>query len=116
MQDGARPHRAPAVFDFMSEHFNDIVIALYYDKHTGSGMAWLPYSPNLAPCDFFLWGYLKDQEYRKTLQTIAELKQHISTTCETFPSDMFVRVSGQFCLRIRHVDAANGGYFENFDV
>ncbi|GBN07683.1 hypothetical protein AVEN_16643-1 [Araneus ventricosus] len=59
MQDGARPHRTPAVFDFLSEHFNDRVIALDYDKHTGSGMAWPPYSPDLTPCDFFLWGYLK---------------------------------------------------------
>ncbi|GBO15066.1 hypothetical protein AVEN_146567-1 [Araneus ventricosus] len=40
MQDGARPHRALAVFDFLSEHFNDRVIALDYDKHTGCGMAW----------------------------------------------------------------------------
>ncbi|GBL83397.1 hypothetical protein AVEN_110701-1 [Araneus ventricosus] len=39
MQDGARPHRTPAVFDFLSEQFNDHVIALDYDKHTGSGMA-----------------------------------------------------------------------------
>ncbi|GBN01085.1 hypothetical protein AVEN_94206-1 [Araneus ventricosus] len=55
MQDGARPHRTPAVFDFLREHFNDRVIALDYDKHTGSGMAWPPYSPDLTPCDFFLW-------------------------------------------------------------
>ncbi|GBM45083.1 hypothetical protein AVEN_152337-1 [Araneus ventricosus] len=33
MQDGARPHRTPAVFDFLSERFNDRVIALDYDKH-----------------------------------------------------------------------------------
>ncbi|GBL79930.1 hypothetical protein AVEN_28972-1 [Araneus ventricosus] len=39
MQDGARPRRTPAVFDFLSEQFNDRVIALDYDKHTGSGMA-----------------------------------------------------------------------------
>ncbi|GBM41918.1 hypothetical protein AVEN_142896-1 [Araneus ventricosus] len=34
MQDGALPHRTPAVFDFLSEHFNDRVIALDYDTHT----------------------------------------------------------------------------------
>ncbi|GBM99203.1 hypothetical protein AVEN_235221-1 [Araneus ventricosus] len=113
MQTGARPHRTPAVFDFLSEHFNDRVIALDYDKHTGSGMECPPYSPGLTPCDFFLWGYLKDLVDRQTPQRIAELKQHISKACETIPSDVFVRVSGQFCLRLRHVVAANGGYFEN---
>ncbi|GBM47867.1 hypothetical protein AVEN_91850-1 [Araneus ventricosus] len=56
LQDGACPHRTPAVFDFLSEHFSDRVIPLDYDKHTGSGMAWPPYSPDLTPCDFFFGG------------------------------------------------------------
>ncbi|GBL95705.1 hypothetical protein AVEN_661-1 [Araneus ventricosus] len=116
MQDGARPHRTPAVFDFLSEHFSGRVIALDYDKHTGSGMACPPYSPDLKPCDFFLWGYLKDLVYRQTPQTIAELKQDISTACETIPSDMFGRLSGQFCLRLHHVVSANDGYFESIVV
>ncbi|GBN12973.1 hypothetical protein AVEN_183798-1 [Araneus ventricosus] len=116
MQDRARPHRTPAVFYFLSERFNDRVIALDCDKHTVNGRAWPPYSPDLTPCDFFLWGYLKDMVYRQTPQTIAELKQYISTACETILSDMFVRVSGQFCLRLRHVVAANVGYFENIVV
>ncbi|GBM51053.1 hypothetical protein AVEN_123868-1 [Araneus ventricosus] len=111
MQDGARSHRTPAVFDFLSEHFNDRVIALDYDKLTRSDMAWLPYSSDLTPCDFFLWGYLKGLVYLQTPQTIAELKQHITAACEKIPSDVFVRVSGQFCLRLRHVVVANGGYF-----
>ncbi|GBM04725.1 hypothetical protein AVEN_44855-1 [Araneus ventricosus] len=116
MQDGARPHRTRSVFDFLSEYFNDRVIALDYDKHTESGMAWPPYPSDLTACDFFLRGYLKNLIYRQIPQTIAELKQHISTACETIPSDMFGRVSGQFCLRLRHVVAANGGYFENIVV
>lgn len=40
MQDGTRPYQTPAVFNFVSEYFNDAVIALYYDMYTGSGMAW----------------------------------------------------------------------------
>ncbi|GBL86765.1 hypothetical protein AVEN_96006-1 [Araneus ventricosus] len=56
LQDGACPHRTPAVFHFLSEHFSDRVITLDYDKHTGSGMAWPPYSPDLTPCDFFFGG------------------------------------------------------------
>ncbi|GBM52615.1 hypothetical protein AVEN_16730-1 [Araneus ventricosus] len=56
IQDGTRPHQTPAVFDFLSEHFNDRVIALDYDKHAGNSMEWPPFSPDLTPCDFFLWG------------------------------------------------------------
>ncbi|GBO34651.1 hypothetical protein AVEN_27957-1 [Araneus ventricosus] len=113
MQDGAYPHRTPAVFDFLREHFNDHVIALDYDKHTENGMAWHPCSPHLTPYDFFLWGYLKDLVYCQTPQTIAELKQHISTACETILRDMFAWVSGQFCLGLCQIVAANDGYFEN---
>ena len=26
-------------------------------------LAWSPRSPDATPCDFFLWGYVKDQVY-----------------------------------------------------
>ncbi|GBM54427.1 hypothetical protein AVEN_275633-1 [Araneus ventricosus] len=116
LQDGARRHRNPVLFDFLSEPFNDRIIAFDYDKHTGSGMVLPPYSPDLTPCDFLLWGCLKDLVYRQTPQIIGELKHHISTACETIPSDTSVRVSEQFCLRLRHVVAANGGNFEKIVV
>ncbi|GBM69984.1 hypothetical protein AVEN_207366-1 [Araneus ventricosus] len=116
MQDGARPHRTTAVFDFQRVHFNDRVNALDYDKHTESGMEWSPYSPDLTPCNGFLWGHLKDLVYRQIPQRIAKLKQHINTVYEAIPSDMFGQVCGKFCLRLRHIVAENGGYFENIVV
>lgn len=58
MQDGIRPHRTTAAFDFLSEHFNDRVIALHYDIYTGRGLAWPPYSLDLTLCDFFSLGGL----------------------------------------------------------
>ncbi|GBM82910.1 hypothetical protein AVEN_230477-1 [Araneus ventricosus] len=114
--DGAHPHRTPAVIYFLREHFNDRIIALDYENHTESDMAWPPYSPDLTPCEFFLWGYLKDLVYRQTPQTIAELYQQIITAYETIPSDMFAPVSGKVCLRQRRVVVENGGYFGNFVV
>ena len=29
----------------------------------GHGIEWLPQSPDLTPCDYFLWGYLKNKVY-----------------------------------------------------
>ena len=38
-------------------------------------LAWPPRSPDATPCDFFLWGYVKDQVYVPHLPTsIPELK------------------------------------------
>ena len=58
----------------------------------------IPYSPDLTPCNIFLWGYLKDLVYRQTPQAIAELKQQICTACKTISRDMF-ELSGQFFLQ-----------------
>ncbi|GBO07358.1 hypothetical protein AVEN_34531-1 [Araneus ventricosus] len=63
MQDGARPHCIEQVFRFIDEYFGNRVIALEYLKFTGAGMDWPPYSPDLTPCDYFLWGTLKDIVY-----------------------------------------------------
>ncbi|GFV09631.1 uncharacterized protein TNCV_2937421, partial [Trichonephila clavipes] len=73
MQDGARPHRTEQVFRFLDEYFGNRVIALEYPKFTGAGMDWPPYSPDLTPCDYFLWGTLKDIVYSKHPATLDEL-------------------------------------------
>ena len=43
-------------------------------------------SPDATPCDFFLWGYVKDQDYVPPLPaSIPELKVRIRTATETSP-------------------------------
>jgi len=47
-----------------------------------------PRSPDATPCDFFLWGYVKDQIYVPPLPaSIPELKVHIRTAIETITAD-----------------------------
>ena len=38
---------------------------------------WLPRSPDLDPCDFYLWGYLKYVVYNPLPKTLDELKENI---------------------------------------
>ena len=48
-----------------------------------------PRSPDATPCDFFLWGYVKDQVYVPPLPTsIPEMKVRIRTAIETITADM----------------------------
>jgi len=43
-----------------------------------------PHSPDATQCDFFLWGYVKDQVYVPPLPaSIPELKVQIRTAIET---------------------------------
>ena len=46
-------------------------------------LAWPPRSPDAIPCDFFLWGNVKDQVYVPPLPaSIPELKVRIRTAIE----------------------------------
>jgi hypothetical protein len=38
---------------------------------------WPAYSPDLTPCDFYLWGNLMDKVYRTNPHTEEELKERI---------------------------------------
>ena len=50
-------------------------------------------SPDATPCDFFLWGYVKDQVYAPPLPaSIRELKVRIRTVIETITADMLQTV------------------------
>jgi hypothetical protein len=41
-----------------------------------SSRFWPTCSPNLNPCDFYLWGTVKQTVYRTTLHSIEELKEN----------------------------------------
>ena len=64
-QDGASPHRGKKVQKYLKKKFGDRFI----DKKT-----WPPRSPDLNPCDFFLWGYLKSRVYNPLPNNLDELK------------------------------------------
>ena len=72
MQDGVPHHIVRQVIALLRAHFGDEhVISRVFPT------AWPPRSPNLNPCDFFLWGFLKDHAYRGNIQTVPELKESI---------------------------------------
>jgi len=51
-----------------------------------------PRPPDASPCDFFLWGYVKDQVYVPPLPaSIPEVKIRIRTAIETITADMLQR-------------------------
>ncbi|GBM19052.1 hypothetical protein AVEN_172514-1 [Araneus ventricosus] len=113
MQDGARPHHTEQVFRFLDEYFGNRVIALEYPKFTGAGMDWPPYSPDLTPCDYFLWGTLKDIVYPKHPATLDELESAICVACESISVETLRNVMPNFILRLLHLCCANGEHFEN---
>lgn len=48
---------------------------------------WMPNSPDAAPCDFFLWGYLKKRIAKRKVSTIASLKNAIRDELKKVPQE-----------------------------
>ena len=55
-------------------------------------LEWAPRSCDLTPCDFFLWGYLKHQVYRRKPTSIEQLKEFIREEIQKVPTVMCERV------------------------
>ena len=58
-------------------------------------------SPDATPCDFFLWGYVKCQDYVPPLPAITpELKVRIRTAIETTTADMLQTLWNELDYRV----------------
>jgi transposase len=66
-QDGAPPHYAQIVRDYLGDTFVEWI------GRRGS-VEWPPRSPDLTPCDFSLWGIIKDRVYAQTPRDVNRLK------------------------------------------
>jgi hypothetical protein len=53
---------------------------------------WPVRSPDLSPCDYFLWGYLKSKVYSTRPMTIEDLKQRILDKISAILEEMTQRV------------------------
>ena len=78
----------------------------------------LPYtisrSPDATPCDFFLWGYVKDQVYVPPLHaSIPELKVRIRTAIETITADMLQTVWNELDYRVDVCGITKGAHIEH---
>lgn len=112
MQDGARPHRTENVFTALNQQFGPRIIGLDYPRYFEGGIEWDPYSPDLNPCDYFLWGYLKSKVWATSPRTIPDLKNAITNEINQIDSDLCKRVISSFQNRLTAVIAKEGGYFD----
>ena len=54
-------------------------------------LLWPPRSPDLTPCDFFIWGYVKDNAYKPPLpQNVRELQDRIRAAVQTIDGNKLV--------------------------
>ncbi|GBM37564.1 hypothetical protein AVEN_227963-1 [Araneus ventricosus] len=57
----------------------------------GDPIPWSPRSPDVAPLDFFSWGYVKNIVYQSPIRDTDELKSRITAATQTVDSAMLHR-------------------------
>jgi hypothetical protein len=95
-QDGARPHTANEIFHLLNEHFSNSAISDRFLQRFGYGWSWPPYSPDLNPCDYFLWWYPKDNTYRNNPHTADEMKEETEAAVTRTSPDTLGSVVANF--------------------
>ena len=107
-QDGAPPHCSREAIGWLTKKFDeDRLIS------RNSSFAWPPYSPDLNPCDYFLWGYLKSKVYCDPYPvTTEQLKKNITRECRKISKETVRAVINNFNSRIQFVLTKKGSWFE----
>lgn len=106
-QDGAAPHYARNVRNYLNEVFAERWIG------RRGPIEWPARSPDLSPLDYFLWGYLKSKVYVTKPQTVQDLRRRILDEAALIPRD-YIRNAISGCYsRLAHCQTVNGAHFEN---
>ncbi|GBM88316.1 hypothetical protein AVEN_5240-1 [Araneus ventricosus] len=88
--------------------FRTRVIAYQYPNSYPGALHWPPYSPDLNPCDLFLWGRMKDLVHKKKPTDLISLKRSIT---DSFAS--IKRKTIELVTRLRYYITSDGSRFEN---
>jgi inhibitor of nuclear factor kappa-B kinase subunit alpha len=82
---------------------------VFGDRIISRGL-WPASSPDLNPCDFYLWGNLKQKVYKTNPHTIEELKENIRNEVSTIPPGE-LQVITNLVRRCQECPRADGDYF-----
>ena len=107
-QDGARVHRTVKNNDYLDRQFGPRQFSL------GSKLApeWPARSPDLNPCDYWLWAHLKEKVFFLKPNTIEELIQNIKREVENLPEELIRKICASLKPRCMKIIENEGGYIE----
>lgn len=106
-QDGAPCHYAKIVQDYLNVHFHNRWIG------RGGPHSWSARSPDLTPLDFFAWGFIKSQVYRRKIRDLADLRNRITEAIQMITPEILERVFRETLHRLELCRDINGRHVEN---
>jgi transposase len=105
-QDGAPPHWKRFVRDCLDQKFPNRWIG------RGGPTPWPPRSPDITPCDFFVWGFVKDRVYASKVDNKEELRERIRRAFDEIDHSILRRVWSELECRLDFLRANNGKHIE----
>jgi len=86
----------------------------YTGQEDDALMRWPPRSPDLTPCDVFLWGFVKDTAFVSPLSAnLQELRNRVTAAVALFDRDMLTRVWNEMDYRIDVCRITKGGHIDH---
>ena len=108
MQDGARAHIRRDVRDFITQLFDTSTLGERLAVH------WPARSPDLTPCDFFLWGWLKSEVYMSCpFPDLPTLERKIQDVISSMDTVMCVKACRSVLRRLQLVGSRGGRHIEH---
>ena len=101
-QDSAPAHKARNVQDWCKGNFPDFI----------TSQQWPPYSPDLNPMDFSIWGILEAKACAKPHKSLEALRRSLNAAWETLPLETVCKAVDQFPKRLKSCINVQGGYIE----
>ncbi len=98
--DNARPHTAKIVKTKINE------FGWYKAEHP----PYSPYSPDISPCDFFLFGYVKEELKKYHLTSLYETVSAVKEICSKIDIKLLEKVYNSWMRRLEAVIECNGDY------
>lgn len=106
--DGCPAHYAVSVRAFLNNTYPDRWIGRL------GPILWPPRSPDLNPLDFFYWGCLKEEVYRKPIRSLEELRRRVRAAASKISERRFTRLLRiSFIRRCRACIRVGGRQFEH---
>ena len=101
--DSAPAHASAKTANYLKKHGIEFV-----DKEE-----WLPCSPDFAPCDYWLWGYLKNRVRRHTIMSVDELKKVIVKETNSIPHKLITKALRTWGDRLQDVHDRKGQHLKH---
>lgn len=105
MHDNLQVHRLPTIRAYLEKEFPHRWIG-----HGSNYSPWPHHSADLNPMNFFLWGFIKGEIYKKPIELddVVELEHRIMNAFKRVTPTMLAEAIGAYKSKLEHVVKSDG--------